>query len=194
VRSRSFATALGAALVLLPCAAWCDIPTTAEVNAEARAQGNRKPEAVKIGRALFMTVWPAQLLKVRVEGYGRHEIAGLTLSAVKFHQNLDRAGFLNEIEVLVQRTFAVSSVEEVDVWATVPIRFDVRIPVSGDLAQPTTRIVFAVTCRRGELAGLAGRLRSGDGVYWAADFRARLKGAAHDQGQLRQVAPSPPKV
>jgi hypothetical protein len=177
----ALAAACAAALGMVPHAARCEMPTTAEVNANVRAAGNRKAEAVKIGRALFVTVWPAQLLKVRVEGFERHQIAGLTLSAVKFHQNLDRTGFLNEVEVLVQRTFASSSVEEVDVWATVPIKFDVRVPVSGDLAQPTTRIVFAVTCRRGELAGLAARLRSNAGVYWSPEFRARLKGAAHDK-------------
>ena len=161
-------------------AARAEIPTMAEVNAQARAAGNRRDEAVKIGRILFVTVWPAQLLKVRVEGLDRHEVAGLTLSAVKFHQSLDRTGFLNEIEVLVQRTFGASSVEEVDVWATVPIKFNLHEPVSGDLAQPTTRIVFAVTCRRSELPGLGARLRSGDGIYWYPEFRAKLKPGAHD--------------
>jgi hypothetical protein len=180
VRAFAFAAALGAALVLLPSAARCADPATADLNAEARAAGNRRAEAVKIGRALFVTVWPVQVLKVRVEGLDRHEVAGLTLSAVKFHQDVDRAGFLNEIELLVQRTFGVSSVEEVDVWATVPIPFDVREPVSGDLAQPTTRIVFAVSCRRSELPGLGARLRSGDGIYWSPDFHDKLKGAAHD--------------
>jgi len=180
MRRLAFAAALGMALVVLPSAARCAASTTADQIAEARAAGNRRAEAVKIGRELFATVWPAQVLKVRVEGLNQHQVAGLTVSAVKFHQSLDRAGFLNEIEMLVQRTFGVSSVEEVDVWATTPIKYDVREPVSGDLAQPTTRIVFAVTCRRDELPGLGARLRSGDGVYWSPDFRAKLKAAAHD--------------
>jgi hypothetical protein len=180
MRGLACAAAIGAALAVLPIAGRCDIPTTSDVNAQARAAGNRKAEAVKIGRVLFRTVWPAQLLKVRVEGFERHEVAGLTLSAVKFHHNLDRTGFLNEIELLVRRSFGASPVEEVDVWATVPITFDAREPVSGDLAQPTTRIVFAVSCRRSELPRFAARLHSGDGVYWSPEFRARLKASAHD--------------
>jgi hypothetical protein len=148
----------------------------AELDAVARAEGNRLPEAIKIGRVLFATIWPAQITHIRVEGVGRHTIAGLVLSAVKFHQELDRAGFLNEIEVLVQRTFAASGVEEVDVWATVPVPYNAREPVSGDLAQPTSRTVFAVTCRRDQFAALTARLRSDRGVYWSDDFRSELKG------------------
>lgn len=146
----------------------------AELDAAARAEGNRRAEAVKIGRALFATIWPVQITHVRVDGVGRHAIAGLVLSAVKFHQAVDRAGFLSEVEVLVGRTFAASDVEEVDVWATVPIPYDAREPVSGDLAKPTSRTVFAVTCRRDQLAALTARLRGDRGVYWADDFRSRL--------------------
>jgi hypothetical protein len=148
----------------------------ADSNAAARAAGNRRPEAIKIGRVLLATVWPVQIMRIRVDAVGKHSIAGLMLSAVKFHQEIDRAGFLNEIELLVQRTFATSGVEEVDVWATVPIPVKAHTTVSGDLAEPTSRTVFAVTCRREQLAGLVARLRNGDGVYWSDDFKAKLRG------------------
>jgi hypothetical protein len=148
----------------------------AELDAVARAEGNRRAEAIKIGRVLFATIWPVQIMHVRVDGVGRHAVAGLALSAVKFHQAVDRASFLNEIEVLVGRTFAASGVEEVDVWATIPIPYDARKPVSGDFAEPTSRTVFALTCRRSEFAALTARLRADRDVYWAEDFRARLRG------------------
>jgi hypothetical protein len=169
---------LGLALFFAAPAAAEKAGSTADRNAESRASGNHRSEAVKIGRALFATVWPAQIVRVRVDTVGRHSVAGLMLSAVKFHQDIDRAGFLNEIELLVQRTFATSDVEEVDVWATVPIPVKEGATVSGDLAEPTTRTVFAVTCRRDQLPNLVARLRNGEGVYWSADFKAKLHGGA----------------
>ncbi len=158
--------------------AYAAVPATSDLDAQARAQGNRLEDARALGRALLVKVWPAQLLHVRVDGAGTHEVAGLVLSAVKFHDDLDQAGFNQEIEELVRRAFEASAVEEVDVWATVPIPIDKREPVSGDYAQPTSRIVFAVTCPRQELGGLGARLRSGAGVYWADDFKRRLRPSA----------------
>ncbi|MBC5810592.1 MAG: hypothetical protein GIW95_07050 [Candidatus Eremiobacteraeota bacterium] len=167
--------ALAALAVAIPGAVEADVPATRDLDAIARAAGNRKSEAIRIGRVLFAVRWPAQLVKIRVDGAGKHEIAGLTLSGIKFHEDLDRRGFLSEVELLIARTFASAAVEEVDLWATVPIAYDLTQPVSGDLAVPTSRIVFAVTCRRSELGSLAMRLRTGDGVYWADDFRSRLR-------------------
>jgi len=167
---------LGALLLALASPALAETPSLADSNATARAAGNRRPEAIKIGRALLATVWPVQIMRIRVDAVGKHSIAGLMLSAVKFHQEIDRAGFLNEIELLVQRTFATSGVEEVDVWATVPIPVKAHTTVSGDLAEPTSRTVFAVTCRREQLTGLVARLRNGDGIYWSDDFKAKLRG------------------
>lgn len=155
-------------------AAGAAVPSTADLDATARAAGNLPAEAQTIGRALFVSVWPAQILKVRVDGAGGHEVAGLVLSGVKFHERLDKAGFEREVEELVRRAFAAAPVEEVDLWATVPIPYDKREPVTGDYAQPTSRVVFAVTCRREELPGFGERLRNGDGVYWAQDFLRRL--------------------
>jgi hypothetical protein len=166
--------ALFGALCFAPAAAGAAVPATADLDAAARAAGNLPAVARTIGQALFVTGWPAQITKVRVDGAGGHEVAGLLLSGVKFHGALDRAGFEREVEELARRTFAAAPVEEVDLWATVPIPYDKREPVTGDYAQPVSRIVFAATCRRAELGGFAARLRAGEGIYWAPDFLRRL--------------------
>jgi hypothetical protein len=172
---RALASALTAALAgALPAAAGASVPSTADLDAAARAAGNKPAEARTIGQALFAGTWPAQIIKVRVDGIGDHEVAGLVLSGVKFHGALDRAGFEREIEALVRQSFAAAPVEEIDVWATVPIPYDKREPVTGDYAQPVSRVVFAATCLRAELPGFGARLRAGEGVYWAPDFLRRL--------------------
>jgi hypothetical protein len=158
----------------MPGAAVAGVPSTAQLDANARASGNLPAVARTIGQVLFASKWPAQIVKVRVDAADGHEVAGLLLSGVKFHGRLDRADFEREVEELVRRTFAAAPVEEVDLWATVPIPYDKREPVSGDYAQPVSRIVFAVTCRRDELAALGARLRAGRDVYWAPDFLRRL--------------------
>jgi hypothetical protein len=161
------------------------VPSTADLDAAARASGNRPAVARAIGRRLFASVWPAQLTRIRVDGIGDHAIAGLLLSGVKFHGALDRAGFEREIGALVAGAFAAAPIEEVDVWATVPIPYDRRQPVTGDYAQPVSRIVFAVTCTRSELSDLPARLRAGRDVFWAPDFLRRLEAPASpmDPGQ-----------
>ncbi len=166
--------ALLAAMSLAPFPLQAAVPATADLDAAARAAGNSPAVARTIGRALFASGWPAQIVKVRVDSAGGHAVAGLLLSGVKFHGPLDRAGFEQEVEALARRTFEAAPVEEVDLWATVPIPYDKREPVTGDYAQPVSRIVFAATCRRSELAGFAARLRAGEGIYWAPDFLRRL--------------------
>jgi hypothetical protein len=186
LRSRTDAAlVLAAAFAGVPICARAAVPSTADLDAVARAAGNRPGVARAIGQRLFNAVWPAQLTKIRVDGIGNHAVAGLLLSGVKFHGALDRNGFEREIASLVAGAFAAAPIEEVDVWATVPIPYDKREPVTGDYAQPVSRIVFAVTCTRGEVADLAGRLRSGRGVYWAPDFLRRLEaqGSPMDPGQ-----------
>jgi hypothetical protein len=148
--------------------------STADIDAAVRAAGNRRPAAIALGRVLFRRVRPAQILKVRIDGAGRHEVAGLVLSAVKFHGRLDRAGFEREVIELVRGTFAASAVEEVDCWATVPFPEGAHVVVSGDMAQPTSRTVFGVTVRRDELAGFESRVRRGTDVYWDPAFATRL--------------------
>jgi hypothetical protein len=156
------------------------IPAVSDLDATARSAGNRKDEAYKLGRALFATVWPAQILKVRVDGVDRHLVAGLLLSGVKFHSGLDLAGFAAEVEQIALRAFASSPVEEVDLWAVVPLPIDKaqakNLVVSGDYAQPTAKTVFAVTVLRGEASGLAGRILRGTDVFWDPGWKAVLAG------------------
>jgi hypothetical protein len=156
-----------------------------ELNANARAEGNRRADAVDLGRHLLATIWPAQILKVRVDGVGPHEVAGLMVSGVKFHGRLDDRGFSDEIASLVKRTFASSRVEEVDIWAVEPIPFDKLEPVSGDYAEPTDRIVFSITVRRNEKSSVNSRLKQGKNVFWAPDFHARLHPGRTREGPLR---------
>ncbi len=151
-----------------------------ELNAVARSEGNRRADAVDLGRHLLRTVWPAQVLKVRVDGAGHHEVAGLMISGVKFHGRLDEPGFLSEIASLIKQTFAASRVEEVDIWAVEPIPYDLLEPVSGDYAQPTDRIVFAVTVRRDEKAKAAKRLHQSKNVFWSPAFHARLRSGSRE--------------
>jgi len=144
------------------------------VNAARRAAGNRPAEAVRIGQTLFRTIWPAQLRKVRVDGVGTHLVAGLVLSGIKFHGELTADGLMDEVSALVAQTFAASAVEEVDVWAIVPLPTYAHEVVAGDLAQPTSYTVFTATVRRSEAATFAERLRRGEDIYWDAAWRKAL--------------------
>jgi hypothetical protein len=157
-----------------------------DLNAAERAEGNRRADAVQLGRMLLRTIWPAQVLKIRVDGSGRHEVAGLVLSGVKFHRKLDRAGFEAEVTALVRTTFATIGVEEVDVWATVPLPYVKQVPVNGEYLQPTDRIVFGATIPRAESATFAARLRGGDDVFWDPAWRSslgRTQGSARGEAQ-----------
>jgi hypothetical protein len=148
-----------------------------EIEAQARAGGNRREEAVRLARALLAHRWPAQVLKVRVDGAGRHLVAGIVLSGVKFHAPLDDRAFLAEATSIVLRAFAASPVEEVDIWATVPISVGKGAVVAGDFAQPTTRLVFSATVRRSAAAGETRALAHGDVLFWDPAWRATLHGA-----------------
>ena len=186
-----------AAATPTPHAAKTPMPRSiVELNANARAEGNRHSDAVDLGRHLLTTVWPAQVLKIRVDGVGKHEVAGLMLSGVKFHGHLDERGFTDEIASLVKQTFAGSRVEEVDIWAVEPIPFDKLEPVSGDYAEPTDRIVFSITVRRNEKSSVDKRLKQGKNVFWAPDFHGKLKPGKRE-GPVRgspNPANSPPST
>jgi hypothetical protein len=152
-------------------------PGVSRLDAAARAGGNRKPMAVKIGRALFATEWPAQVLNVYADGFAGHDVAGLRISGVHFHHALSSGQFSTEIAQLVQKSFDAAPVDEVDVWASVPLRVGKDIVVAGDIAKPTSRTVFSVTVLRGEsISSVLRRLQQGHGVYWDQDWkRAALK-------------------
>ncbi|MGZ3518325.1 MAG: hypothetical protein ACXVAM_14220 [Vulcanimicrobiaceae bacterium] len=172
MRSRINAVAL-AVMLLAPAFAQAQelrapaaSPSVDVLDAASRAMGNRKAAAIAIGKAIFRTEWPAQVLKIYANGIDAHEVAGLTVSGVKFHQPLTRPEFLEEIRQLVGLAFASAPVDEVDIWATVPLSVGKGIVVSGDLAKPTSRTVFTLSVRRGEsTTALASRLRAGRGVF-----------------------------
>ncbi|HEV2261277.1 MAG TPA: hypothetical protein VGR69_03175 [Candidatus Rubrimentiphilum sp.] len=146
-------------------------------DAQARAAGNRKDIAVQIGRAIFRTRWPAQVLTVYADGVGGHAVAGLRISGRHFHAALTRNAFIAEIADLVRATFAASAVEEVDVWTVMPLRVGKDIVVTGDLARPSSRTVFTLSALRNEsAAALEKRMRAADGVYWDQEWeRSALK-------------------
>src|SRR5690348_18085480 len=116
--------------IALAQAAWAAPPLY--VHAESRAAGNRPEAAVRLARALLTTEWPATVEQVRVDGVNGHSVAGLVLSAVKFHRALNAEGFLDEISSLITLGFANSDVEEIDVWALAPIPVPKGAIVSGD--------------------------------------------------------------
>lgn len=145
------------------------------VHAEDRVAGNRRPEAIQLARALLVQMWPVSVQQVRIDGVGQHHVAGIVLSGVKFHQILDTDGFLDEIESLVSKTFAAVDVEEVDVWVLVPVPVAKGAVVSGDLAVPTSRTVFACSVPRSRLDQLDELLRSKKNVYWEDRFASRLR-------------------
>lgn len=146
-------------------------PSVSGLDATARASGNLKPLAVQIGRTLFRTEWPAQVLNVYADGYGGARIAGLRVSGSHFHRRLTQAQFESEIVDLVREAFAAAPLSEVDVWATVPLRVGKDVVVSGDAAVPTSKTVFTVSVlRRESLSALEQRLRQGIGIFWDQDW------------------------
>lgn len=143
-------------------------PTVADLDANSRATGNQRSVAVDIGREIFARKWPAQVSQISANGFDAHVIVGMRLWGVKFHRPLTQEQFVREVTALVEKAFAAAPrAEEVDLWASVPIKVGKGEIVSGDLAQPTARTVFSVTVRRGEsAAALAARIQRGDGVFW----------------------------
>jgi hypothetical protein len=106
-------------------------------------------------------------------------VCGLVVSGVKFHHPLDRATFVAEIRDLIAGAFAAAPIEEVDLWATVPLDAGKGAVVSGDFARPVTATVFAVTVTRIELARLDAILAGSRNVYWDPAFARELaRGAA----------------
>ncbi len=144
-------------------------PSVADLDAEARAVGNRRDLAERIGESIFATEWPAEVSQISANSLGGHLIVGIRIWGVKFHRPITRDEFVGEVVAVVDRAFAAApSAEEIDVWASVPIDVGKGVIVNGDLAKPTSRIVFSLTVRSGEgAASLTARANRGsDGVYW----------------------------
>ena len=135
----------------MTCAAWAHLPSVAELDADARASGNRIDIAQRIGEGVFKSTWAAQVSQISANSVGKHVIVGIRVWGVKFHHPITRAEFSNEMLSLIRIAFAAApEAEEVDLWASVPIAVGKGVIVSGDLAKPTTRTVYSVSVRRGE--------------------------------------------
>lgn len=160
---------LAAALFASVCgAASAYAPTVAQLDAEARAVGNRRDLAEQIGDVIFATHWPAEVTQISANALGGHVIVGVRLLGIKFHQTITRDAFIDEVVTLVGQALATApQAEEVDVWASVPISVAKGVIVSGDLAKPTSRTVFSLSVRRGESpASIRARVVAGNGAFW----------------------------
>ncbi|HYZ17040.1 MAG TPA: hypothetical protein VE591_11585, partial [Candidatus Acidoferrum sp.] len=141
----------------------------------ARSAGSDLPTARRIAAALLAAPHPAQLLKVRCERVAARVDCGLTVSGTRFHRALDLAAWNGEIAGLIDGAFAAApDVDEIDVWATVPLDAGKGVMVSGDLAKPTSATVFSITVPRSDRAAVRGRLAGGRGVFWDPAFRESL--------------------
>ena len=178
MRNRISAAVALAALMLAPVAAFASAPSIATLDADARAGGNRKLEAERIGDAVFAIEWPAQVMKISANSVDDSLVVGLKVSGVKFHGPLTRAAFESEMTTLIGLVFAAEpKVTEVDLWAAVPLTVGKGVIVTGDLATPTTRNVFTVSSRRGETAAaLEARVKALQGIYLDEEWaRTTLK-------------------
>ncbi len=177
MRSRISAALLAGTVLLAAAPAWGAIaPPVAKIDANYRAEGNRREVARAIGDKLFATQWSAQVVKVGADGIGDHIVVGLMISGVKFHRSLTRAEFAAEVASVSAVAFSVTpQVAEVDVWATIPVKVARGADVSGDLATPTTRTVFSATIARGEpSASVRKRLLVSRNVYWDEEWARAL--------------------
>lgn len=174
MRNRTKAALLAAlAFVGAAAAAAAHEPSVADLDAAARAVGNRRDVAERIGKSVFATEWPAEVSQISANEVDGHLIVGVRIWGVKFHTPMLRDEFVSEVASLVDRTFAAApATEEVDVWASVPIAVAKGSIVSGDLAKPTSRTVFSVTALRGEAPdSLRARVSAGTGgVFWDPDW------------------------
>jgi hypothetical protein len=144
-------------------------PSVTELDAAARAAGNRRDVAQHIGDAIFAKHWPAEVSQIAANELDGHLIVGIRVLGVKFHHPLTRDQFAAEAVSLVESAFAAApTVEEVDLWTSVPIGVSKGVVVSGDLAKPTSRTVFSVSVRRSESrSSLQARVLAGsNGVFW----------------------------
>jgi len=165
-------------MAVLACAAASSIaranaPSIADLDATARAVGNRRDIAQSIGRAIFRTQWPAEVNQVSANELDKHLIVGIRIWGVKFHHPLTRAEFVDEIVALTGSIFsAAPDAEEIDFWAAIPLDVTKGEIVSGDLARPTSRTVFSLTVLRAEgTQALRERaMDESDGVYWDGEW------------------------
>ena len=137
--------------------------------ARKRIAGNAPALAEDAAVALLARRFPEQILKVQVLSLRPATVAGIMLSGVKLHRAVNRQQFEADIADMVRLTFDSSPrIDEVDVWATVPLEIGTGLPVSGDYAVPTSRTVFSAAVTRAQ-QGAGGKVNLGT-IYMDPQF------------------------
>lgn len=149
-------------------------PSIADLDAAARASGNRIDVATHVGESVFGQLWPAEVSQISANEVGKHLIVGVRIWGVKFHRPVSREDFVDEVVAVIGKVFAAApEAEEVDVWASVPLQVGKNVVVSGDLAMPTVRTVFTLAAYRDEspdrIAARARATNSPD-VFWDEEW------------------------
>jgi len=137
--------------------------------ARKRIAGNAPALAEGVAVALLARRFPEQILKVHVLSLRPATVAGIMLSGVKLHRAVNRQQFEADIADMVRLTFDSSPlINEVDIWATVPLEVGTGLPVSGDYAVPTSRTVFSAAVTRAQ-QGPGGKVNLGK-IYMDPQF------------------------
>ncbi len=138
--------------------------------ARERIEGNDPSGAEAVALALLDREFPEQVLKVHVLASQTASVAGIMLSGVKFHRPLTRGQFSADVKDMVELAFeAVPHLDEVDVWAIVPVSVNAGAVTSGDYAIPTSRTVFSVAVRHQDEAAIGSPVDLGI-IYWDPRF------------------------
>jgi hypothetical protein len=173
LRSR-ISVALAAALALTATAsALASAPTVASLDAAARASGNRLDIATRIGDRVFSSPLPAQVSQISANEFNGHLVLGIRLWGVKFHKPLTQREFVDQVAFLVRTAFAIApEAQEVDVWTSVPISIGKGVVVSGDLAKPTSRVVFTLSVPRGaeDVTAIVRATGPAGSAFWDDDW------------------------
>jgi hypothetical protein len=168
----SRALAVAAVIAIAPAVtdrAFASVPTVASLDAAERASGNRLDIATRIGDRVFSSPLPAQVSQISANEFDGHLVLGIRLWGVKFHKPLTQREFVDQISWLVRTAFTIApSAQEVDVWTSVPISVGKGAVVSGDLARPTSRVVFTLSIPRGSSDAVAVARAAGENgsAYW----------------------------
>lgn len=170
MRNRINAAILAAIVASAPAAAQAQ-----DARVIGRSTGSDLATARRIAAALLARPLPAQLLKVRCERAGARVDCGLTLSGTHFHRSLGLNDWNAEVAGLIERAYAAApDVDEIDLWATVPLDAGKGAIVSGDLAKPTSATVFSITVPKSDRGAVRERLADGRGVFWDPAFHTSL--------------------
>lgn len=142
--------------------------------ARRRIEGNTPQLAESVAVALLARRFAEPIMKVHVLTIPEEAVAGIVLSGVKFHAPVSRNRFIADVREMAKTAFAAApSLDEIDIWATVPVSVPAGEPVSGDFAVPTSKTVFSsvVTQQR---RGLQTSLVWGT-TYWDPRWLVRAR-------------------